>query len=932
STNLPNGSHTLNYKKGTSAQSTTITVSSNSFTLLSLTAGSYSDFSVTVNGCTGTFTGPVSLSDPDTPTLSAGASTNPSTCSGTNGSIQFTSTNLPNGSHTLNYKKGTSEQSTTITVSNNSFTLSSLTAGTYSDFSVTVNGCSGTFAGPVNLSDPATPSQPSDITVNPTLICGIANTINASISPVNGITYNWAVSPPVQNPMNLGGNYSFNVGDTGQYTISVSASINNCTSPVRTKAITVHPLPTASITGPSSICEKASEFFTASGGVKYHWSDETIDSVIPLAGLDDGNYTFTVTVTDTNGCTDAESKDVEVKNVPTATIKIRTTNNDSELLISPNIENIQNVEVETTRYLISKGGVTILDNTLIGTNEYKATGLDIGFTYDIRLEIKYKNGCIYVVNQFYTLNSEDCNLFNPRMNEFILNNNTLELKQCNLDSFEMNFVFSGGNLTSTNLKIGDFSIIKDLDNNSVKISIKVPLKLNTNNEFEIMVIHKYGAGGSSNQPCTYNISIDNQTVPSITLDEGNFCFRKGDLKLPITKSPSNTTFSFNGGSPSEIEIGSPKYRNETFVDSIILTNIKAEGNVCKPYNKSLTYRIYRTPEIIIDSSFCLDAIVKNILEINDKDREAIWSIYDNRGKIDTLQSGINLDSSDTLRVSGYLVHSGGPTCYTDTVTKNIIVKPLPSAKISSYTKDCGPFYKVDSLSTVTNQNARYTWKLGNDTTGILNIFNNKQIIGVTGSGILSLTQEKDGCYDHDTIAIKNSTNFTLSPDTILYRACNTDTLYYLRNFKDRDCYRWMYINPDGDIKELTDVDKPYVKLNNKNQPLLIVYGCNEPCTGTVVTNRSSGADHDCSEDMSKQDKPIEIRPNPAYDLVELYSNFKHKGKYDIYVNDITGRRIVHFVMLHDGGSFTLPFDVSGWQSGLYFVSIGSETKKLIVIK
>ncbi|MBK6498614.1 MAG: hypothetical protein IPG00_10820 [Saprospiraceae bacterium] len=123
----------------------------------SLTAGSYSDFSVTVNGCTGIFAGPVNLSDPATPTLSAGTSTNPSTCSGTNGSIQFSSTNLPNGSHTLNYKKGTSAQSTTITVSSNSFTLLSLTAGSYSDFSVTVNGCTGTFAGPVNLSDPATP-------------------------------------------------------------------------------------------------------------------------------------------------------------------------------------------------------------------------------------------------------------------------------------------------------------------------------------------------------------------------------------------------------------------------------------------------------------------------------------------------------------------------------------------------------------------------------------------------------------------------------------------------------------------------------------------------------------------------------------------------------------------------------------------------------
>ncbi|MBK8888030.1 MAG: hypothetical protein IPN46_16405 [Saprospiraceae bacterium] len=48
--------------------------------MLSLTAGSYSDFSVTVNGCTGTFCRPVNLSDPATPTLSAGTSTNPSTC------------------------------------------------------------------------------------------------------------------------------------------------------------------------------------------------------------------------------------------------------------------------------------------------------------------------------------------------------------------------------------------------------------------------------------------------------------------------------------------------------------------------------------------------------------------------------------------------------------------------------------------------------------------------------------------------------------------------------------------------------------------------------------------------------------------------------------------------------------------------------------
>ena len=105
----------------------TVTVTGNAFSLTGLSAGSYSNFSITNNGCTGSVATPVNLTDPAAPTLGLNGSTNPTTCGGTNGSISFTTTNLPNGTYSLSYTGAGSPK--TVTVTGNAFSLTGLSAG-----------------------------------------------------------------------------------------------------------------------------------------------------------------------------------------------------------------------------------------------------------------------------------------------------------------------------------------------------------------------------------------------------------------------------------------------------------------------------------------------------------------------------------------------------------------------------------------------------------------------------------------------------------------------------------------------------------------------------------------------------------------------------------------------------------------------------------
>ncbi len=138
-TDVPDGTYTLSYQDGVpSAQSfTNVGVSSGAATISGLSAGVYNDITIEVDGFTSLEDIDITLADPTTPTITLVSSSNPTTCSGSEGSISLNFTSIPNGTYTLDYVDGSLNPQTItgVVVNTGSATVGSLVAGVYNDIS-----------------------------------------------------------------------------------------------------------------------------------------------------------------------------------------------------------------------------------------------------------------------------------------------------------------------------------------------------------------------------------------------------------------------------------------------------------------------------------------------------------------------------------------------------------------------------------------------------------------------------------------------------------------------------------------------------------------------------------------------------------------------------------------------------------------------------
>ena len=331
-TNLPNGNYSLTYTGTGSPKS--ITVTNDTFRFNALQDGMYSAFSITLNGCTGSDASSKTLTDPATPTISAGTATNPSTCSGTNGSIHFTSSNLSDGNYSLTYTGTGSPKS--VTVTNDTFRLNALPDGMYSAFSITVNGCTGSDASSKTLTDPATPTITAGTATNPSTCSGTDGSIHFTTTNLpNGnysLTYTGAGSPKSVTVTN--DTFRLNALQDGMYS-AFSITLNGCTgSDASSKSLTDPDTPTISAgtaTNPSTCSgTDGSIHFTSSnlpdGNYSFTYtgtgspkSVTVTNDTFRLNALPDGMYSaFSITL---NGCTgsDASSKSLADPGAPTIT-------------------------------------------------------------------------------------------------------------------------------------------------------------------------------------------------------------------------------------------------------------------------------------------------------------------------------------------------------------------------------------------------------------------------------------------------------------------------------------------------------------------------------------------------------------------------------------------------------------------------------------
>jgi hypothetical protein len=210
-------------------------------------------------------------------------------------------------------------QSTPVTMITDLLTNVSLNYGmVVYEITPIINGCSGpadeilvlvrpvpvlTMPAPVQICSGNYFTQPLTSPV-----AGTSFTWTATCSPANAVTgFTANQTIPVTTINDLLTNIT---GSPATVTYHITPEANGCTGPVAHLTVTVKHFPDVLITpsGPTTFCQGGTVTLTASGGTSYLWSTGAITSAISVTE----SGTYTVTVTDSYGCTASTSATVTV--------------------------------------------------------------------------------------------------------------------------------------------------------------------------------------------------------------------------------------------------------------------------------------------------------------------------------------------------------------------------------------------------------------------------------------------------------------------------------------------------------------------------------------------------------------------------------------------------------------------------------------------
>ena len=260
-------------------------------TATGLTAGVYTVVVTDATGCTQTATAIVNNNNAQVVTLQSqvdvscnGGSNGTATMNVTGGQTPYTYSWVPSGGTTA--------------------TATGLSAGTYTCIVVDANGCIA--AQSVTISEPTAISLAMS---SPQTICSGQN-VNVSVTASGGTapyTYLWS---------NAATTAAITDTPTNNTTYSVTVTdANGCTA-TGSVTITVNQVPTASISGPTTLCVGSGPVtLTGSGGTNYSWSpgNATTSSISVNPPV---TVTYTLTVTNGN-CSSSTTFQLTVSNPPT---------------------------------------------------------------------------------------------------------------------------------------------------------------------------------------------------------------------------------------------------------------------------------------------------------------------------------------------------------------------------------------------------------------------------------------------------------------------------------------------------------------------------------------------------------------------------------------------------------------------------------------
>ncbi len=156
-------------------------------------------------------------------------------------------------------------------------------------------------------------ANPTAAIAGPNSTCaGVPVTLTAS----GGGTYAWNTTPP----QTTAAITVTPASSPTTYIVTVTSGLG-CTSSV-SKTITINPLPTATIDGPSAVCAGSSITLTASpsGAQSYSWNTTPPQTTQAITISPNSNTSYTVTVTLATGCSSTASKAITVNPKPIVAI------------------------------------------------------------------------------------------------------------------------------------------------------------------------------------------------------------------------------------------------------------------------------------------------------------------------------------------------------------------------------------------------------------------------------------------------------------------------------------------------------------------------------------------------------------------------------------------------------------------------------------
>ena len=278
---------------------------------------------------------------PSAPTISSTGST--TVCAGNNVVLQ---SNQATGN-----LWSTSQNTQSVTFSSSSPNVTC----TYTD----ANGCTSLPSTPVNVVVNALPIAPT-ITAGSALTFCAGNSVTLT-API-GYSYNWYQN----NVSNFANTQNITVSNTNNYKVVVTDA-NGCTATSASTSVLVNSLPATPVItamGPTSFCPGGNVTLSSSQANSYTWQPTALDmqtNTVALAG------SYTVSVTDLNGCTSLPSNAIIVSILNNPSVPVITASGPLSICIG---NDVTLSGPTSSSYLWNPGGQTTQSITVNSTGSY----------------------------------------------------------------------------------------------------------------------------------------------------------------------------------------------------------------------------------------------------------------------------------------------------------------------------------------------------------------------------------------------------------------------------------------------------------------------------------------------------------------------------------------------------------------------------------